>query len=62
MIRCPKCKEAICPSAPVYRASRGFVNQDGDFFEDESVVIHIECSYDYTINPFDVLEERIKGI
>jgi len=60
MIKCPKCKELIGPSAPIYKASRGFIDADGIFFEDESVVVHIECSYDYTVNPFDILETRIK--
>tara|TARA_R100000458_G_scaffold12744_1_gene10535 strand:- start:280 stop:468 length:189 start_codon:yes stop_codon:yes gene_type:complete len=61
MIKCPKCKELIGPSAPVYKASRGFIGVDGVFYEDESVILHIECSYDYTINPFDVLEDKIRN-
>lgn len=60
MIKCPKCKEIIGPSAPVYKASRGFVDCDGFFYEDESVVLHIECSYSYSVNAFDILETRIK--
>ena len=59
MIKCPKCKELIGPSAPVYKTSRGFVGEDGSFFEDESVIMHEECYYDYTINPFDFLEDKI---
>ena len=31
MIKCPKCKELIGPSAPAYKASRGFVDKDGNF-------------------------------
>ena len=61
MIKCPKCKELIGPSAPVYKASRGFISADGVLHEDESVILHIECSYDYTINPFDVLEDKIRN-
>ena len=60
MIKCPKCKELMGPSAPVYKASRGFIDADGNFLEDESVVMHIECCNSYTINPFDILETRIK--
>ena len=61
MIKCPKCKEIIGPSAPVYKASRGFLAADGFFHEDERVIVHIDCSYDYTINPFDILEDRFKN-
>ena len=61
MIKCPKCKELIGPSAPVYKASRGFIDADGVFLEDESAIVHIECSYDYTINLFDVLEEKLRN-
>jgi hypothetical protein len=32
---CDKCKELIGPSAPIYKASRGFLSGDGGFFEDE---------------------------
>ena len=60
MIKCTKCKQIIGPSAPVYKASRGFVDSDGFFHEDEAVVLHIECSYGYTTNAFDILETRIK--
>tara|TARA_R100001129_G_C5272047_1_gene234432 strand:+ start:753 stop:944 length:192 start_codon:yes stop_codon:yes gene_type:complete len=60
MIKCPKCKEIIGPSAPVYKASRGFLWPDGSFTEDEAVIIHMDCSYCYTINPFDILEDKIK--
>ncbi len=59
MIKCPKCKELIGPSAPVYKASRGFVDKDGNFYEDESVIIHIDCYYEYTYNPFEAVERAI---
>ena len=42
MIKCPKCKELIGPSAPVYKASRGFVDEKGNFYEDEGIVVHID--------------------
>ena len=60
MIICPKCKEIIGPTAPVYKASRGFVDIDGTFHDDESVVVHMECHSDYTYNPFEHIEEIIK--
>ena len=60
MIQCPKCKELIGTSAPVYKAARGFVDKDGNFYEDESVIVHIDCYYEYTFNPFEVLEQIMK--
>ena len=60
MIKCPKCKEIIGPSAPAYKASRGFIDSDGIFHEDEAVIAHMDCSYDYTLDLFNVLEERLK--
>jgi hypothetical protein len=61
MITCLKCKKIIGPSAPVYKASRGFVDSDGIFYEDEAIIIHIECFYDYTFEPFSALENIIKN-
>ena len=60
MTICSKCNELIGPSAPVYKASRGFIDKDGCFYEDETVIFHIEC-YHYTYNPFDVIEEKIRN-
>tara|TARA_R100000734_G_scaffold18773_1_gene16499 strand:+ start:1772 stop:1954 length:183 start_codon:yes stop_codon:yes gene_type:complete len=57
MILCDKCKELIGTSAPVYKASRGFISEDGSFFEDESVVFHAECYHSY--NPFEAIERKI---
>lgn len=59
MVTCFKCREIIGPSAPVYKASRGFVDKDGNFFEDVKVIVHIECAHDYIFNPFDALEEEL---
>ena len=61
MTKCKKCSKIIGPSAPVYKASRGFVDSDGSFFEDESIVVHIDCYHDYTFNPFGTLEEIIRN-
>ena len=60
MTKCAKCNEIIGPSAPVYKASRGFVDLDGNFLDDESIVVHIDCYHDYMFNPFGTLEEIIK--
>ena len=46
MIKCKKCGELIGHSAPIYKASRGFLGEDGTFHEDESVIIHMDCYYD----------------
>lgn len=61
MIKCPKCKELIGPSAPCYKASRGFIDSDGIFYEDETIVLHMECYYHYTFDPFDEIESNIKN-
>jgi hypothetical protein len=58
MTKCRKCKEIVGPSAPVYKASRGFVDENGNFHDDESVVFHIECYYSF--DPFGAIEESIK--
>ena len=60
MIKCPRCKELIGPSAPVYKASRGFVDGKGNFYDDEGIVMHIDCYYDFTYDPFEAVEQRIK--
>jgi hypothetical protein len=57
MTICEKCKELIGPSAPVYKASRGFVSKDGSFYEDESVVFHMECYHSY--DPFEAVEHKL---
>ena len=59
MIKCPVCSKLISPSASVYKTSRGFVDADGVFYEDASVIFHQECSD--SIEPYSVLEEYIKN-
>tara|TARA_R100001530_G_scaffold4848_1_gene6310 strand:+ start:268 stop:450 length:183 start_codon:yes stop_codon:yes gene_type:complete len=59
MIACRKCKEIIGHSAPIYKASRGFLGQDGTFHEDESVVFHMDCYFSF--DPFEAIEETIKN-
>ena len=51
MTTCAKCNEIIGPSAPVYKASRGFVSKDGTFYEDEGIIFHMECHHSY--EPFE---------
>ena len=38
-----------------------FIDIDGVFHDDESVVVHIDCMYNYTYDPFTELEEKIKN-
>tara|TARA_R110002020_G_scaffold90061_2_gene219549 strand:+ start:1034 stop:1219 length:186 start_codon:yes stop_codon:yes gene_type:complete len=60
MIKCSQCGKIIGLSAPVYKASRGFLGEDGTFHEDESVVIHMEC-YNHVYDPFYAIENAIKN-
>jgi hypothetical protein len=60
MTKCPVCNELISQSSTSCKASIGFIDMDGVFHDDESIIIHIDCMYDYTFNPFVELEERIK--
>lgn len=61
MTTCSKCKELIGPSAPVYKASRGFLDKDGIFHDDESVIIHMDCYYYHDYDPFYTIEDIIKN-
>ena len=61
MTRCAKCKELIGGSAPAYKASRGFVDGDGIFYDDVVAIVHMEC-LSHTFNPFEYIESKIKGI
>ena len=45
MTKCRVCKELISPCSPVYKCSRGFL-QDGMLIEDSSIVIHLECYHE----------------
>ena len=60
MIKCGQCGEIIGLSAPVYKASRGFLGDDGTFHDDESVVIHMDCYYNHIYDPFYAIENIIK--
>jgi hypothetical protein len=60
MIKCEKCGELIGQSSPVYKASRGFLGEDGIFHEDESVIIHMDCYFSFTYDPFNAIETKIK--
>ena len=44
MIKCPHCKELIGASSVSYKASRGFLDKDGVFHEDVSIIMHLECA------------------
>jgi hypothetical protein len=61
MVNCPVCKELITPNGMVYKASAGFLNLDGEFHEDSTVIVHRECCYNYVYNPFEELEEGLKN-
>ena len=61
MIKCSKCNELIGPTTPCYKASRGFADKDGVFYEDESVIMHMECYHHYTYDPFNDIETKIKN-
>ena len=54
---CDKCKEPISASATIYKASRGFLSEDGGLFEEEYVVFHSECHHSY--NPFEHIEAKL---
>ena len=59
MTICPQCKKVIGPSAPAYKASRGFLAEDGSYYEDESVVFHKECYHSF--DAFAEVEYRIEN-
>ena len=59
MIKCPVCKELIGPSAPVYKVSRGFIDNEGIFYADTEVIYHQECSD--SIEPYSTLEEDLQN-
>ena len=59
MIKCPNCKELIGASSVSYKASRGFLDKDGTFHEDISIIMHLECA---EINDvYGELESRLKN-
>lgn len=61
MIKCTVCKELISPSSVSYKASSGFVNLDGSFHEQDSIIVHVECHHDYFYNAFEELEHLAKN-
>ena len=59
MIKCKVCKELIGPSSPIYKISRGFI-QDEILIEDANLIIHLDC-YGYTVGDIaQILEAKIK--
>ena len=59
MIKCKVCKDLIGPSSPVYKVSRGFI-QDEVLIEDASLIIHKDC-YSYNVGDIaEILEVSIK--
>ena len=60
MTKCPVCDNLIAPSSVSYKAASGFLDSDGVFHEQDYVIIHSECHYNYLYNPFEKLEENIK--
>ena len=60
MIKCRVCKDLIGPSSPIYKISRGFI-QDEILIEDASIIIHLDC-YNYSVGDIaEVLEAAIKN-
>jgi len=59
MTKCPVCKELVSSSSVSYKASSGFLDSDGVFHEQDSVIIHRECYYNYLYSPFEILEEKL---
>ena len=43
-----------------YKAAAGFLDEDGVFHEDVSIVLHVGCHQMYTYEPFVKLEQDIK--
>mgnify|MGYP001243571505 CR=1 FL=1 len=60
MIKCPICKELISPSSLSYKISAGFLDGDGVFHEDVSLVVHKECQSNWVYNPFEEIEKDMK--
>tara|TARA_R110002110_G_scaffold69543_6_gene187405 strand:+ start:742 stop:936 length:195 start_codon:yes stop_codon:yes gene_type:complete len=60
MIKCPVCQKLISPSSISYKASSGFLDVDGVFHEDASIITHKECKENYIYNIFESLEKIIR--
>ena len=59
MVECPVCNRLITSSVMSYKTSSGFLDEDGIFHEDVSVVVHFECSND-SFNPVEAIEKSMK--
>ena len=59
MTKCRACKGLIGLSSPVYKLSRGFL-QEGFLVEDSSIVVHVDC-YNSTRDLAEQLELDIKN-
>lgn len=60
MIKCRVCGELIGPTALSYKATSGFLDKDGTFNEDCSVMIHQGCHHEYMYSPFEDIEKIMK--
>ena len=58
MTKCYNCKKIIGPSSVSFKYVRGFLNEDGSFFEDATIIVHAECSQN--INGPEELERIVK--
>ena len=56
MTKCPVCKDLITTNAVALKASCGFVDEEGGFHDDVSIIFHKDCYYNYLFNPFEQIE------
>ena len=61
MINCPVCKKPITSSTLSYKASAGFLDEDGVFHEDVKIILHVGCHQQYTYDPFIKIEQDMKN-
>ena len=61
MIKCPICEKLVGTSSVAYKASSGFLDEDGIFHDDIFIIIHKECKDNYLYGPFEKIEEEIKN-
>ena len=43
-----------------FKISSGFLNTDGTFQEDVTIIIHSECASDYSFDAFATIEKKLK--
>ena len=43
-----------------FKISSGFLNEDGSFQEDVTLIVHSECIMDYNFHPFSIIEKKLK--